>query len=478
VRKRIACNVETLLGIGAYGSFVAEDSESQQSRSAYLRAGRRVTIADLLDAGLLAAGDAMRFKRPRMGENHRAVVTASGAIALDGGQEFRSPSRAAMVAADMKAVDGWHAWTMATSGRSLDSLRQQLLDQATTGAAEESSGAQARYEWLKEARTRAEAKNPVEMTVRDLLARWDAKSDGTTLYQRVDADLANHGLATSPSYRKVSMDTRVRLTTLVPDGEATGRASADGDADDETELDVGLTVGNLPSALSGVASVPPTATFDEAITEMMLNGYSQLAVLSGAHTLRGVVTWQSIAYARHANPSAKFADAIIPAHEARYDQELVEVLPDLETWDFVFVRDEKNAVAGIVTTADVVRKYRELSTPFILIGELDQVLRQLVSRTFSLEDVTSLCDADGSRSVRAFDDLDIGDYQRVLENPDRWAKLGWPLDRSTFVKRLDELRLIRNNVMHFNPVPLPANTVERLRYILKLLRDFGTLVTP
>jgi hypothetical protein len=179
---------------GQYGLFVADDSESQQPRSAYLRAGRRVTIVDLLDAGLLAVGDAMRFKRPRMGENHRAVVTASGAIALDGGQEFRSPSRAATVAADMKSVDGWHAWTMVTSGRSLDSLRQQLLDQATTGVAEESSGAQARYEWLKEVRTRAEAKKPVEMAVRDLLARWDAKSDGTTLYQRVDADLANHGL--------------------------------------------------------------------------------------------------------------------------------------------------------------------------------------------------------------------------------------------------------------------------------------------
>jgi hypothetical protein len=32
--------------------------------------------------------------------------------------------------------------------------------------------------------------------------------------------------------------------------------------------------------------------------------------------------------------------------------------------------------------------------------------------------------------------------------------------------------------MHFNPEPPPVNTVQRLRYILKLLRDFGTLVTP
>jgi CBS domain-containing protein len=170
----------------------------------------------------------------------------------------------------------------------------------------------------------------------------------------------------------------------------------------ENDLDVGLTVGNLKSALNGVTSVAPNATFDEAITLMLLNGYSQLAVLSGSHTLRGAITWQSIAYARNSNPHASFAAAIVRAHEARYDQELVEILPDLETWDFVFVRNEKNEVAGIVTTADVVGKYRELSTPFILIGELDQVLRQLIARTFTLQDVTSLCDSDGSRSVKVF----------------------------------------------------------------------------
>jgi hypothetical protein len=65
-----------------------------------------------------------------------------------------------------------------------------------------------------------------------------------------------------------------------------------------------------------------------------------------------------------------------------------------------------------------------------------------------------------------------------LKTRKRWAKLGWPLDRATFIKRLDDLRVIRNNVMHFNPEPLPENSVERLRFILKLLRDFGGLSTP
>jgi len=69
----------------------------------------------------------------------------------------------------------------------------------------------------------------------------------------------------------------------------------------------------------------------------------------------------------------------------------------------------------------------------------------------------------------------MGDYQRVLENRERWQKLGWPLDRVTFIKRLDELRIIRNNVMHFNPEPVPPSAVNKLRSILRLLRDYGGL---
>ncbi len=124
----------------------------------------------------------------------------------------------------------------------------------------------------------------------------------------------------------------------------------------------------------------------------------------------------------------------------------------------------------------MVGAYRELSTPFFLIGELDQVLRQLIAKTFTLGEVTSLCDPDGSRTLGSFDDLEMGDCQRVLENTERWGKLGWPLDRATFIKRLDELRIVRNNVTHFNPEPVPADAVDKLRYILKLLRDYGGLI--
>jgi hypothetical protein len=47
-----------------------------QSRARYLLDGRRVTLSDLLSAGLLAEGEHLTFVRPRMGETHEATVTA------------------------------------------------------------------------------------------------------------------------------------------------------------------------------------------------------------------------------------------------------------------------------------------------------------------------------------------------------------------------------------------------------------------
>ena len=98
------------------------------------------------------------------------------------------------------------------------------------------------------------------------------------------------------------------------------------------------------------------------------------------------------------------------------------------------------------------------------------MLRKLIYRKFALGEVCALCDADGKLAIDSFDKLEMGDYQRTLENPDNWKKLGWPLDRATFIKRLDELRLIRNNVMHFSPEPRDPQAIEKLRCMLAAAR--------
>ena len=170
-----------------------------------------MTVSDLVEDGLLPVGSTLRFVRPRRGETFFAEVTADGGVLLADGQKFRSPSRAALVASGMRAVDGWYAWVVDSSGRLLDSLRQELLDQVATELDENSdedegdlSVLERRHELLKEARKSADANNPMEISVRDLLARWSAKARGQRISQQIETDLANHGLITSPNFRKVT----------------------------------------------------------------------------------------------------------------------------------------------------------------------------------------------------------------------------------------------------------------------------------
>jgi len=93
--------------------------------------GRRVRLADLLDSGLLQAGDALYWNRPQLGHRYEATVTDNGAIELGGGRgTFSSPSRAAIVAAGIPAADGWYTWRIERlEGRSLDDLRRDLATQ-------------------------------------------------------------------------------------------------------------------------------------------------------------------------------------------------------------------------------------------------------------------------------------------------------------------------------------------------------------
>ena len=454
------------------------------TRSAYLLDGRRVMVGDLIEGGLLAPGTRLRLDRVRLGDTHQAVVTPNGHITLDDGQTFSSPSRAAVVATGVRASDGWLAWTVEPSGRTLDSLRQELLDTVAAEAThdqpvQESESAEAsapapqqRHEFLKDARAKADSGDPKEITVRRLLELWGAGARGYRVSQRIEADLANHDLVSSPSFRKVTLDTNIQLIR-VPAEEAEGSNDIDDQVDDAEQSFKGLTIGNLPSALGGVVSVPPTATFEHAITLMLLNDYSQLAVMEGERTLRGAVTWKSIAKARNVTPDARFSDAITEAIDVSYDKDLRDVLSTLETSEFVFVRDAKKVISGIVTTADLVHVYGELATPFLLIGELDQTLRQVVSKNFTIEQVASLGGPETVRKIESFDDLSMGDYQRVLGNQDLWNTLDWPLERNVFIRRLNELREIRNDVAHFNPDPLPSDAIAKLRNAIRVLHEYG-----
>jgi hypothetical protein len=85
--------------------------------------GRFGELRVLVRAGLLHADEELIWKR--RGGSHRAVVTSGGALELEDGRIFESPSGAARALAGYE-VNGWRNWARARDGVRLGSLRDQI----------------------------------------------------------------------------------------------------------------------------------------------------------------------------------------------------------------------------------------------------------------------------------------------------------------------------------------------------------------
>jgi hypothetical protein len=82
---------------------------------------------------------------------------------------------------------------------------------------------------------------------------------------------------------------------------------------------------------------------------------------------------------------------------------------------------------------------------------------------------------DKDRQIEDVADLTFGEYIRLLENETRWDKVGISVDRVTFCKQLDEVRLIRNDVMHFDPDGIPPSDLDKLRHSARFLQRLQTM---
>jgi len=77
--------------------------------------------------------------------------------------------------------------------------------------------------------------------------------------------------------------------------------------------------------------------------------------------------------------------------------------------------------------------------------------------------------SDVDREIKDLSDLTFGEHIRLLEKPERWGALALKIDRTTFVKHLNEVKDIRNDVMHFDPDGTAPSELEKLRQFVRLL---------
>lgn len=200
--------------------------------------------------------------------------------------------------------------------------------------------------------------------------------------------------------------------------------------------------------------------------------YSQIPVLEGKSHLHGVVTWQSVAmlYANGHTPSLAKAtdDEVQVVHDT---DSLLAALATITASDYVLVRNQQGEICGIVTMADVATRFGDLARPFFVIGEIERLIRGLLTPLFDHD--PAVLKATRKRTDRVAE-MTIGDYKFLLNVLANWQRLGWPfVDQTAFIELLDGVRKIRNAVAHFRTAPLTNEENRQINQLHGMLKKLA-----
>lgn len=348
------------------------------------------------------------------------------------------------------------------------------------------------------------AGEPVEsLTVREFIWWFNAERRGYKVTWRIRRQLEQLSLRTVPDFDSVHIDSRICFATVeplpvvAPDNEA-GAAGAPvappdnappepqiPEAQPEPEIYIAgaasepaFRVSRLLAASTKPLSVPPDCTLREAVTLMLRHDFSQLPVMTNERDVKGVVSWESIApkLVLRNDRVELVRDCMKQHHEVMSTDSLFRVISRIVEHSYVLVRGEDRTITGIVTTTDLSLQFQQLSEPFLLLSEIENHIRLLIDGKFTADDLNSVKDqADPDRVIETVADLTFGEYIRLLENPANWGKTQIQVDRKIFVKELDKVRLIRNDVMHFDPDGITAEDHGLLRHFVQFLHEMRVI---
>lgn len=345
-----------------------------------------------------------------------------------------------------------------------------------------------------------QGKDVAPITVRELISWFGAERRGYMVAYKTRKALEFYGLGTVPDFDTVPLGARVRFALLLPpvspsDTESTTSASVYSGADDQSEVDhndatspslliFGATpepafrVSRLSAANTTLVSVKPDDTLSQAITLMLRHDFSQLPVMTNERDVKGVISWESIGpkLGLTDQKPAHVRDYMVEHNEISSKDSIFSAIPRIVEHSYVLVRSSDKRITGIITTTDLSLQFKQLSEPFLLLSEIENHIRKLIDGMFTKEELQGIVSpSDPDRAIESVADLTFGEYIRLFENPDLWCKTNIKVDRGIFVKELDRIRIIRNNVMHFDPDGISDDDHELLHHFVRFIHDVQKL---
>lgn len=335
--------------------------------------------------------------------------------------------------------------------------------------------------------------------VKTLLSWFGKRGRGKHVVQAIRGALTKVQLRTEPDFNSVgSVHTYIEFKSAVDEsGNSTkdsvgkdtptsagqsakvGQAASedDGHPDNQSSNVTGsaFCIGMLPAANrpDDVVTITKNHTVNEAITLMIKNDYSQLPVAQNRATKGYMISWRSIGKARTRNQDCEFVrDCMEKVRTINQDAPLLDAVDRIVRNEVVVVL-RHGKITGLVTTTDLSEQYHEYAEPFLLLEEIEERIRQILDEKLTIDDLRDAKHGDGDeREIDDASSLTFGEYVRLLQLPDSWEKLDVSIDQKMFVKLLDEVRVIRNEVMHFrvdSSEDSLAKKLEPLRQLRRLL---------
>ena len=301
-----------------------------------------------------------------------------------------------------------------------------------------------------------------KMTVRQFIGRFGYSRRGSYLVGHIRDLLEKLELRTNPDFEYAYLDGAISVEMQSSDGvEGTGRP----DPTPRIEM--------LDAAHRVPKSVKPDDPISKATTIMQVYDYSQLPVMSGKFTVKGTVTWQSIAAQRAHNKRCEFVrDCMETPQVAPISAPLFDVIATVIQHGYVLVQGRDKVISGIVTSSDLSDQFRVMAGPFIFIREIEEHLRHLVHRKFE-PDVLRAAAHPPEREdrIKGTDDLTFAEYCNLLGQDKNWKKINLKVNHSEFMDCLRKVNDIRNDVMHFRPEGLSQENVQMLRDVARFFES-------
>jgi CBS domain-containing protein len=238
-------------------------------------------------------------------------------------------------------------------------------------------------------------------------------------------------------------------------------------------------IGRLPAANKKLIVVNQNDTLTKAVTLLLNNDFSQLPVMHGEREVKGIVTWKSIgsklALGRNCE-SVK--DCREDARIVDSNRTLFDCIPTIVEYGYVLVSDARDRkITGMVTASDLSLEFQALSQPFLLLREIELHVRQLLIDKVSAADFHLLNHGTPSlQKPKDITDLSFGEYVRLVQHPDVWAKLQLRIDSGVLIELLERVRVIRNDVMHFDPDPMTADELATLKQAVRFMQELYELL--